>query len=132
MLAKCGRLMVSALRSTALLGDLARTAPPRHRLYRQLCTGPHPNETFVTGTIGTYVDDMYMEWKRDPNSVHAVRAGPACARTRPCRCREGRILTHAARSCWTPVVAPLLQPAREWRRPRDGVCSAAGPAGDAK
>lgn len=29
-------------------------------------------ESFLTGTSGVYVEQMYEAWKADPNSVHAV------------------------------------------------------------
>jgi len=29
-------------------------------------------ESFLTGTSGVYVEQMYEAWKANPNSVHAV------------------------------------------------------------
>jgi len=32
--------------------------------------GVDPNDSFLQGNTANYVDEMYMEWKRDPTSVH--------------------------------------------------------------
>ncbi|KAK4994455.1 2-oxoglutarate dehydrogenase E1 component [Elasticomyces elasticus] len=32
--------------------------------------GVDPNDSFLSGNTANYVDEMYMEWKRDPSSVH--------------------------------------------------------------
>lgn len=31
---------------------------------------PDPSDNFLTGSTANYIDEMYMEWKRDPKSVH--------------------------------------------------------------
>ncbi|KAG8626514.1 hypothetical protein KVT40_005459 [Elsinoe batatas] len=32
--------------------------------------GVDPNDSFLQGNTANYIDEMYMEWKRDPTSVH--------------------------------------------------------------
>ncbi|KAH0344764.1 2-oxoglutarate dehydrogenase E1 component, partial [Aureobasidium melanogenum] len=32
--------------------------------------GVDPNDSFLQGNTANYIDEMYMEWKRDPKSVH--------------------------------------------------------------
>ncbi|KAJ4295289.1 2-oxoglutarate dehydrogenase E1 component [Kalmusia sp. IMI 367209] len=32
--------------------------------------GVDPNDSFLQGNTANYVDEMYMQWKRDPSSVH--------------------------------------------------------------
>ncbi|KAF3050317.1 2-oxoglutarate dehydrogenase E1 component [Didymella keratinophila] len=32
--------------------------------------GVDPNDSFLSGNTANYVDEMYMQWKRDPSSVH--------------------------------------------------------------
>ncbi|ROT34962.1 2-oxoglutarate dehydrogenase E1 [Sodiomyces alkalinus F11] len=31
---------------------------------------PSPNDNFLSGNTANYIDEMYMQWKRDPDSVH--------------------------------------------------------------
>ena len=31
---------------------------------------PHPFESFLSGTSGTYIEDMYAAWRQSPDSVH--------------------------------------------------------------
>lgn len=31
---------------------------------------PDPNDNFLSGNTANYIDEMYMEWKQDPKSVH--------------------------------------------------------------
>ena len=33
-------------------------------------TAPSPNDSFLSGSAANYIDEMYMQWKRDPTSVH--------------------------------------------------------------
>lgn len=34
------------------------------------------NESFLTGTSATYIEDMYRAWLKDPSLVHAVSYFP--------------------------------------------------------
>ncbi|TVY40350.1 2-oxoglutarate dehydrogenase, mitochondrial [Lachnellula occidentalis] len=33
-------------------------------------TSPDPNDSFLSGNTANYIDEMYMQWKEDPSSVH--------------------------------------------------------------
>ncbi|OAA36976.1 2-oxoglutarate dehydrogenase E1 component [Beauveria brongniartii RCEF 3172] len=33
-------------------------------------SAPDPNDNFLTGSTANYIDEMYMQWKKDPKSVH--------------------------------------------------------------
>src|SRR5438128_2158369 len=31
---------------------------------------PDPNDNFLSGNTANYIDEMYLQWKQDPKSVH--------------------------------------------------------------
>ncbi|RDL41134.1 2-oxoglutarate dehydrogenase, E1 component [Venustampulla echinocandica] len=35
-----------------------------------VASAPDPNDSFLSGNTANYIDEMYMEWKEDPSSVH--------------------------------------------------------------
>jgi 2-oxoglutarate dehydrogenase E1 component len=35
-----------------------------------VASAPDPNDSFLSGNTANYIDEMYMEWKQDPKSVH--------------------------------------------------------------
>ncbi|OQS07064.1 2-oxoglutarate dehydrogenase E1 component [Thraustotheca clavata] len=37
---------------------------------RSFASGPHPSESFISGTNNVYVEEMYKTWSKDPTSVH--------------------------------------------------------------
>lgn len=44
----------------------AHTSSKRLSAARAFTTGPHPSETFLTGTNNAYVEEMYDSWKTNP------------------------------------------------------------------
>lgn len=50
---------------------LALTTSQFQKRYNSaLSTPPDPNDNFLTGNTANYIDEMYMQWKQDPKSVH--------------------------------------------------------------
>ncbi|MCJ1426863.1 2-oxoglutarate dehydrogenase E1 component [Sticta canariensis] len=47
---------------------------PQKRFYAQAVEetnkGVDPNDSFLQGNTANYIDEMYMEWKKEPSSVH--------------------------------------------------------------
>jgi 2-oxoglutarate dehydrogenase E1 component len=35
-----------------------------------LASAPDPNDSFLSGNTANYIDEMYLQWKEDPKSVH--------------------------------------------------------------
>jgi 2-oxoglutarate dehydrogenase E1 component len=35
-----------------------------------VASAPDPNDSFLSGNTANYIDEMYMQWKEDPKSVH--------------------------------------------------------------
>src|SRR5688572_18625014 len=44
----------------------------QHRAYATSATEspPDPSDNFLSGSTANYIDEMYMQWKQDPKSVH--------------------------------------------------------------
>ena len=66
--------------SVSLLRRVVRPAGLVRQLSASATAGAaHPSESFLSGENAVYVENMYDEWKKDPNSVHvvSVRDGPA-------------------------------------------------------
>ena len=44
----------------------------QHRQYATSATDspPDPSDNFLSGSTANYIDEMYMQWKQDPKSVH--------------------------------------------------------------
>jgi len=69
---RCGR---TAARTLGGLPTRLRTEASPLLAVRALSTNtdsspPHPFDSFLTGTSGGYIEDMYHSWVADPNSVH--------------------------------------------------------------
>ncbi|UKZ81085.1 2-oxoglutarate dehydrogenase E1 component [Trichoderma virens FT-333] len=65
------RLATRATRLTALPLTTRRlyaatTATAPNATY----SAPNPSDSFLSGSTANYVDEMYMQWKQDPKSVH--------------------------------------------------------------
>ncbi|KAJ1938136.1 2-oxoglutarate dehydrogenase E1 component, partial [Linderina pennispora] len=62
-------------RSAATLSVRAPAALSAHIAsvrYKSTASGPpHPSESFLSGNVAPYIDEMYEAYVRDPNSVHA-------------------------------------------------------------
>ncbi|KAK2071497.1 hypothetical protein P8C59_005916 [Phyllachora maydis] len=43
---------------------------PQKRFESATSNPPEPNDNFLSGNAANYIDEMYMQWKRDPKSVH--------------------------------------------------------------
>ncbi|KAL8397554.1 hypothetical protein RB594_004313 [Gaeumannomyces avenae] len=61
--------------STAPAGALSPGRRPlavasSRRFASALSSPPDANDNFLSGNTANYIDEMYMEWKRDPQSVH--------------------------------------------------------------
>ena len=60
--------------STSALLGVRKSAPHAYTFARALSTKvktePHPFESFISGSSGGYIEDMYHSWKADPESVH--------------------------------------------------------------
>ncbi|EJT72030.1 2-oxoglutarate dehydrogenase [Gaeumannomyces tritici R3-111a-1] len=84
--ARCASSPSAAIPSRCLSAGLARpsTAPAgalspgrrplavasSRRFASALSSPPDANDNFLSGNTANYIDEMYMEWKRDPQSVH--------------------------------------------------------------
>ncbi|TQS33096.1 hypothetical protein Golomagni_06571, partial [Golovinomyces magnicellulatus] len=55
--------VASARRSMALTSKRTYATDAIH-------SPPDPSDNFLTGSTANYIDEMYMEWKNDPKSVH--------------------------------------------------------------
>jgi 2-oxoglutarate dehydrogenase E1 component len=76
------RLAPSLLRqSSRLLRPAVRPAPSclslrplpstlKRRYATAVASAPDPNDSFLSGNTANYIDEMYMQWKEDPKSVH--------------------------------------------------------------
>lgn len=49
---------------------LAVTAQKRFESKGAIAQEPDPNDNFLSGGAANYIDEMYMQWKHDPKSVH--------------------------------------------------------------
>ncbi|KAJ9149403.1 Alpha-ketoglutarate dehydrogenase complex subunit [Pleurostoma richardsiae] len=47
---------------------LALSAQRRHS--SAIAGAPDPNDNFLSGSTANYIDEMYLQWKQDPKSVH--------------------------------------------------------------
>lgn len=65
---KCVRRGIRAHAATARASAMAANSSSSKRLsaVRAFATGPHPSETFLTGTNNAYVEEMYDSWKTNP------------------------------------------------------------------
>lgn len=62
-----------AAASRAMRRGMLSRASVAHRVQpsvRAFASVPHPSETFLTGTNNAYVEEMYSNWKANPQSVH--------------------------------------------------------------
>ena len=58
----------ASLRLAASRRPLAVAA--QKRFESALHTPPDPNDSFLSGNTANYIDEMYLQWKQDPKSVH--------------------------------------------------------------
>src|SRR5271155_3660913 len=47
---------------------LAVVSQRRHT--ESAASAPDPNDNFLSGNTANYIDEMYLQWKEDPSSVH--------------------------------------------------------------
>ncbi|OAA58826.1 2-oxoglutarate dehydrogenase E1 component [Cordyceps fumosorosea ARSEF 2679] len=66
--AACAR--PSSWRVAAARRSLAMTARRNYATTDASHAAPDPNDNFLTGSTANYIDEMYMEWKKDPKNVH--------------------------------------------------------------
>ncbi|OLN92224.1 2-oxoglutarate dehydrogenase, mitochondrial [Colletotrichum chlorophyti] len=66
-----------AVRSPALTSPTVRSAARpialttrRHYASAADSAPPNPNDNFLSGNTANYIDEMYIQWKQDPKSVH--------------------------------------------------------------
>ncbi|KAK8078422.1 2-oxoglutarate dehydrogenase E1 component [Apiospora saccharicola] len=57
--------LASARRPLAL-----STASAQRRYASAQASSPDPSDNFLSGSTANYIDEMYMQWKEDPKSVH--------------------------------------------------------------
>ncbi|PQE29737.1 oxoglutarate dehydrogenase protein [Rutstroemia sp. NJR-2017a WRK4] len=66
------RSPLSTSKATAKLSSkrcsLAAVTQKRHE--STAANAPDPNDNFLSGNTANYIDEMYMQWKEDPSSVH--------------------------------------------------------------
>ncbi|KAK1832710.1 thiamine diphosphate-binding protein [Podospora conica] len=85
MLRNSFRALQSATASSRCLSTLASSARPsiklaaarrplalaaQRRCESSLSNPPDPNDNFLSGNTANYIDEMYLQWKQDPKSVH--------------------------------------------------------------
>ena len=59
--------------TTPLKATLASKRSPLATAFQQRhasANAPDPNDSFLSGNTANYIDEMYMSWKEDPESVH--------------------------------------------------------------
>ena len=49
---------------------LALSSAQRRYASASASSSPDPNYNFLSGSTANYIDEMYMQWKHDPKSVH--------------------------------------------------------------
>lgn len=84
-LQKCGSSLLRASRgasrpvsSSRCYSSLAAARRPlalssiqkRYNSSATTSSSPDPNDNFLSGSTANYIDEMYMQWKEDPQSVH--------------------------------------------------------------
>ncbi|KAG9239512.1 mitochondrial putative 2-oxoglutarate dehydrogenase [Amylocarpus encephaloides] len=74
------RSLCTISRTPLILSDTPKTflsskrCPPvgisQSRHASAVASAPDPNDSFLSGNSSNYIDEMYMQWKEDPKSVH--------------------------------------------------------------
>ncbi|RAL61497.1 hypothetical protein DID88_009426 [Monilinia fructigena] len=65
-------LSVSNLTSKSTLSSKRRSLAiiSQKRYESTTASAPDPNDNFLSGNTANYIDEMYLQWKEDPSSVH--------------------------------------------------------------
>src|SRR4051812_17646494 len=70
----CGQLLRSsgAQRCSALASARRPVAASTSFLQKRhaMSSAPAHNDSFLSGSTANYIDEMYLQWKEDPKSVH--------------------------------------------------------------
>jgi 2-oxoglutarate dehydrogenase E1 component len=62
-LTRTSRALAGARRPLAL-------STQQYRFASAIASSPDPNDNFLSGNTANYIDEMYLQWKEDPQSVH--------------------------------------------------------------
>src|SRR5438045_3396300 len=69
------RSVVTSCRSCPLISSLSSKRRPlalltQKRYAAVTASEPESFDTFLSGSTANYIDEMYLQWKEDPKSVH--------------------------------------------------------------
>lgn len=67
--------VLSFLRANLFTGRTGSTGGATHSVRNYAL--PVTAEPFLNGSSSSYVEEMYVSWQKDPNSVHKVSSGVA-------------------------------------------------------
>lgn len=65
-LAAASKCVRRGIRASGVRPHTSAVASSRLTAARAFATGPHPSETFLTGTNNAYVEEMYDSWRSNP------------------------------------------------------------------